>query len=134
MKLTADTNLLLRATMNDDAIQSAVAQRLLSNAELIAIPSVAVCEFAWVLSSYYKLSRRQIGEAIRRLAAAGNVRLDIVAIESGLAILDGGGDFADGVIAAEGRGLGGTVFASFDRAAVKRVRAQGVAVLDPVAR
>lgn len=83
------------------------------------------------MTSYYKLSSNRIGEAIRRSTAAGNVRLEHVAIESGLAILDTDGDFVDGVIAADGQGLGGTIFASFDRAAVKRLYAEGFAVFDP---
>lgn len=41
-------------------------------------------------------------------------------------MLDAGGDFADGVIAYEGQLLGGEVFLSFDKDAVKRLAAQGV--------
>jgi predicted nucleic-acid-binding protein len=40
------------------------------------------------------------------------------AVEAGLAILESGGDFADGVIAYEGNWLGGETFASFDKDAV----------------
>lgn len=40
-------------------------------------------------------------------------------------MLAAGGDFADGVIAFEGRRLGGEVFASFDCEAVELVAAQG---------
>ncbi len=40
-------------------------------------------------------------------------------------MLEAGGDFADGVIAFEGRRLGGEIFASFDRTAVGLVTAQG---------
>ncbi len=41
-------------------------------------------------------------------------------------LLDAGGDFADGVIAHDGQMLGGDVFVSFDRKAVKRLTDQGV--------
>ena len=41
------------------------------------------------------------------------------AIEAGLAMLDAGGDFADGVIAYEGRWLGAETFVSFDKKAVE---------------
>ena len=44
-----------------------------------------------------------------------------------LALLDGGGDFADGVIAYEGNWLGGEIFLSFDKKAVKLITAQGAA-------
>jgi len=39
--------------------------------------------------------------------------------------LDAGGDFADGAIAYEGRWLGGDIFVSFDRKAVRLMEAQG---------
>jgi len=41
------------------------------------------------------------------------------------ALLEAGGDFADGVIAFEGRRLGGDVFISFDRRAVAMITAGG---------
>ena len=47
-------------------------------------------------------------------------------VEAGLAMLDAGGDFADGVIAYEGRWLGAETFVSFDRKAVEMLAAQGV--------
>jgi len=49
------------------------------------------------------------------------------AVEAGLAMLDAGGDFADGVIAYEGKWLGADTFVSFDEKAVKMLMAQGVA-------
>jgi predicted nucleic-acid-binding protein len=47
------------------------------------------------------------------------------AAEAGLAQLDAGGDFADGVIAYEGNWLGADTFVSFDKKAVKLMTAQG---------
>ncbi len=44
-------------------------------------------------------------------------------------MLEDGGDFADGVIAFEGRRLGGETFVSFDRLAVKRLGAQAIPAL-----
>jgi len=43
---------------------------------------------------------------------------------AGLALLEGGGDFADGVIAFEGDLLSGTEFLSFDQQAIKLLKAQ----------
>jgi predicted nucleic-acid-binding protein len=43
-----------------------------------------------------------------------------------LAFLKAGGDFADGVIAHEGRWLGGETFVSFDKKAVSLLSGQGV--------
>lgn len=47
------------------------------------------------------------------------------AVEAGLALLEAGGDFADGVMAYEGAWLGGETFVSFDRQAVELLAAQG---------
>ena len=41
-------------------------------------------------------------------------------------MLEAGGDFADGVIAFEGRWLGGDTFVSFDKKAVALLKAQGL--------
>lgn len=97
-------------------------------ATLVAVPSLVLCEFAWVLKRAYKLRAEEVGEAIRRLIAIESVRVDRPAVEAGLAILDAGGDFADGVIAFEGARMGGTAFATFDRAAASRLEANGAEV------
>jgi hypothetical protein len=60
---------------------------------------------------------------IRSLTESAAVRVDRPAIEAGRAMLAAGGDFADGVIAFEGRRLGGEVFASFDRTAIELIAA-----------
>ncbi len=49
------------------------------------------------------------------------------AVEAGLALLEAGGDFADGIMAHEGKWLGGETFVSFDRQAVKLLSEQGEA-------
>jgi predicted nucleic-acid-binding protein len=51
------------------------------------------------------------------------------AAEAGFsALLDAGGDFADGVIAYEGNSLGADSFVSFDKKAVKLMETQGGSV------
>jgi predicted nucleic-acid-binding protein len=125
VRITADTNVLLRAAVADDPLQAQIAADLLRRAELVAVPLPALCEFVWVLLRGYHRERGEIAASIRALADSDNVRLDRPAVEAGLAILEGGGDFADGVIAFEGRRLGGEVFASFDRDAIDLVAATG---------
>ena len=49
----------------------------------------------------------------------------IGAVEAGLAVLEAGGDFADGLIAYEGKFLGGDTFVSFDRKAVALLTKHG---------
>jgi predicted nucleic-acid-binding protein len=127
MKITADTNVLLRAVVPDDEAQQRVAIEMLSSAEVVAISVLSLCEFAWVLGRRYGVARDEIGAAIRRLANTRNVVLNRPAVEAGLSVLDAGGDFADGVIAYDGAWLGGECFVSFDKRAVRLVTAQGQA-------
>src|SRR3984957_720676 len=125
MKITADTNVLVRAGNEDHEHQSKAAQTALKKAELVAIPIPALCELVWVLSQGYKIPPTEIAEAIRRLINGANAAVNRPAAEAGLAILDSGGDFADGVIAYEGSWLGADTFISFDKKAVKLMEAQG---------
>jgi predicted nucleic-acid-binding protein len=125
MKITADTNVLVRAITEDHEHQSKAAQSVLKRAELVAIPLPALCELVWVLSQGYKIPSTDIAETIRRLMNGANVVINRPAAEAGLAMLDAGGDFADGVIAYEGTWLGAETFVSFDKRAVKLLEAQG---------
>ena len=125
MRITADTNVLVRAVTEDHAHQSKAAQTALKAAELIAIPIPSLCELVWVLSQGYKVPPRDIAETIRRLMSGANVVVNRPAAEAGLALLQAGGDFADGVIAFEGNWLGADTFVSFDKRAVKLMEAQG---------
>lgn len=124
MRLAADTNVLLRAVVGDDPVQSPAAASALRSASLVAISSVALVEFVWVLSRVYKRPNDQISAAIRTLIAADNVKVDRASTESGLAFMDAGGDFADGVIASQGTQLGADVFVSFDFEALRIAQGQ----------
>jgi len=98
---------------------------LLAEAEVVAIALTSLCEFAWVLRDSYGFNRAEIANAVRVLLSSANVVTNRAAAEFGLLVLDAGGDFADGVIAFEGKWLGGETFVSFDRKAVALVRASG---------
>lgn len=128
MKVAADTNVLVRAVVRDEVAQAETAVRVLTEATVIAVALPCLCEFVWVLRRVYGFQPADIAAAIRTLLAAANVETDRLAVEAGLAVLEAGGDFADGVIAFEGRCLGGEVFVSFDRKAVALLAAQGEVV------
>ena len=127
MKISVDTNVLARAVLNDDPAQSRAARKLLKEASLIAVPLPCLCELVWVLRQGAKLPRGDVATAIRSLMNVGNVVVNRPAAELGLAVLDAGGDFADGAIAYEGAWLGGETFVSFDKRAVTVLSAQGEA-------
>jgi predicted nucleic-acid-binding protein len=125
VKVTADTNVLVRAITGDHERQSKAAQAELAKAEVVALALPALCELVWVLARGYKIPPAAIADAIRRLVSARNVAVNRPAVEAGLAQLEAGGDFADGVINHEGRWLGADTFLSFDKQAVKPLAAQG---------
>ncbi len=125
MKITADTNVLVRAAVQDDPRQARQAAKILREAELIAVPVPVLCEFVWVLRRGYKRSFADVADAIHRLMNSPNVVMNRPAVEAGLAVLKAGGDFADGVIAFEGNWLGADELVSFDSEAVSILRSQG---------
>ena len=126
MKITADTNLLVRVVVRDDEVQARIAFDILSAAELVAVSLPCLCEFVWVLDSGYGFPPSRIVDAVRAIANAENVVTDGSAVEAGLAALSSGGDFADGVIARAGLSMGGETLVSFDRRAVSRVGQTGM--------
>lgn len=125
MKIAVDTSVLVRAVVRDDPIQGSLAADLLTSADTIAVAIPCLCELVWVLRKVYGLQARDAADAIRALVAAGNVEVNRPAVEAGLALLDAGGDFADGAIAYEGRWLGADTFLSFDKKAVALLTATG---------
>ncbi|SDR59815.1 type II toxin-antitoxin system VapC family toxin [Paraburkholderia tuberum] len=125
MKIAVDTNVLLRAIVADDEEQADKATALLDTADMVAVSLQTLSELVWVLRSAYKVAKPDIAVAIRALLDTRNVVANRPAAEAGLALLEAGGDFADGIIAWDGRFLGGERFISFDRKAVSLLTKQG---------
>jgi predicted nucleic-acid-binding protein len=125
MKITADTNVLVRAVVADDKKQARIAAKLLKEAELIAVTLPCLCEFVWVLRRVYGFGQDDILRALEALLSADNVAVNRPAVDAGLSLLHAGGDFADGLIANEGSWLGGGTFVSFDKLAVSLLSQQG---------
>ena len=126
MRVTADTNVLIRAVVRDEPEQAAMAIALLRGASAIVVTMACLCEFVWVLEKVYGFDRDAIASAIRVLTAAENVQVESESCEPALGVFEAGGDFADGVIAAEGHSLGAETFVSFDERAVKALSATGI--------
>ncbi|MBR4738210.1 MAG: type II toxin-antitoxin system VapC family toxin [Rhodocyclaceae bacterium] len=125
MKITADTNVLARAILQDDEAQCRSARKVLAQAALVAVPLPALCELTWVLRHGAKLAKEDVSRALRALRDAENVIMNRAAVDAGLAMLDAGGDFADGIMDHEGKWLGGKTFVSFDKKAVSLLTRQG---------
>lgn len=125
MRVAVDTNVLVRAVVRDDKAQAEIAAELLRSSKLIAVALSALCELVWVLRRVYGFKAADVANTVRALTAAENVETNRPSVEAGLAMLDAGGDFADGVIAYEGRWLGAETFVSFDKKAVEMLASQG---------
>ena len=119
MRITADTNVLVRFVVADDPDQAAAAAALLERAEAVVLTVPVLCELTWVLRSVYGIPRADIADTVAALIdAATAVVRDRAAVEAGVRALREGDDFADAAIAMLGAGDGATLFASFDRRAV----------------
>lgn len=121
-----DTNILLRATLNDDPVQSAAAQRLLGSlgeARPGFINLAVVMEFFWVLRSRYKLPRERLASVMRDLLEVEHLEFEafetvgkaIAAYESRTA------DFPHAVIAMHNHELGAEPTFTFDESASKSI-------------
>lgn len=126
MKATLDTNVLVRLMMGDDEAQQAKAVEVLEAAEVVAVSVHSLCEFSWVLGRSYGVERADIASAIRHILDLRNVVTNRPMVEAGLDIFEAGGDFADGAIAFDSQWLGGETFVSFDKKAVRLLKANGL--------
>jgi predicted nucleic-acid-binding protein len=125
LSIIADTKVFLRAIINDDPEEAEKARRLFAQTDRIILATTTICETIWVLRSRYRVQKAQLVQVVIRLLQTEKLALDRAAVEAGLALLEVGGDFADGVIAFEGRRLGGETFATFDKEAATLLKATG---------
>ena len=126
MRITPDTNVLVRMFVGDDREQMKIARAELTKAETVALAIPSLCELVWVLRKLYRVDDATIASGIRDLIDTETVAVNRGAAEAGLKILEAGGDFADGAIAYDGEQLGGNVFVSFDKQAVSLLSRHGV--------
>jgi len=126
VKVSIDTNVLLRIILKDHEGQLRSALQTLRQAEIVFLPTAALCEAAWVLGRSYGLSREEIAAGLRVLLEIDNTACEEGAVDMGLAMLARGGDFADGVVAQQGLDHEAEIFITFDRRAISRLTALGV--------
>ena len=69
MRITVDTNVLVRSCVRDDLAQASIAAKVLTDAVLIAIALTCLCEFVWVLRRVYNIETDDVIRAIRALMA-----------------------------------------------------------------
>ena len=88
-----DTNVLVRALVNDNVAQSARAVALLTGHDIF-IPVTVVLELEWVLRSRYAFAPNVVAQAIEKIAALANVVGERAAVLSAAARAAQGWDFA----------------------------------------
>ena len=113
-----DTNVLVRAIVNDDTAQSARAVALLTEAEVF-IPVTVMLELEWVLRSRYSFAPKVVAQAIAKITALGNVVVgEREAVLSAASRAAQGWDFVDALHVALSQGCGD--FSTLDADLVKR--------------
>jgi predicted nucleic-acid-binding protein len=98
VRITADTNVLVRYPTWDDEEQASEAARAMESADQIVVPTVVLCEVAWVLRRAYRYSSAEIIGVLSRLVTLDRVEIERPVADAGIAMLSRGADFADGVI------------------------------------
>lgn len=84
------------------------------------INRVVLCETVWVLERFYGLGPARIAAALKQLLGTRQFEVeDIDAVQTAIAALEDGFDFADVVIAATNRAHGCESTATFDRKATR---------------
>lgn len=113
-----DTNVLVRALVNDNAAQSARAVALLTGHDIF-IPVTVVLELEWVLRSRYAFTPKVVAQAIEKIAALGNVVVgERTAVLAAAARAAQGWDFAGALHHALSQGC--EDFSTLDADLVKR--------------
>jgi predicted nucleic-acid-binding protein len=119
-----DTNILVRYLTQDDPAQSAKAAAImkrLTSASPGFVSVVAIAELAWVLDRSYGLDNREIAESIEKMLQVSElvIEREQQVFTAMVALKEGWGSFADGLIAALGARAGCASTSTFDRKAAR---------------
>ena len=118
-----DTNVLVRALVQDDAAQGQRAQACLG-AQPVYIPVTVILELEWVLRSRYGYSPKAIANAIEKLAILENAVVgEQAAVVAAATKMRQGWDFADALHHALAAGCDD--FATFDANLARRAGRDG---------
>lgn len=131
--IALDTNVLVRYIVQDDAVQSGKATRLIESRCTRETPGlidvVVLCELVWVLESAYGYGRDIVAGVIRQVL--GTAELTVADADHAWAALrayeNNPGDFADYLIAVRNRVAGSEATFTFDKKAA--ANASGLFVL-----
>jgi predicted nucleic-acid-binding protein len=129
MRIAVDTNVLVRFLAWDEEDQAAAAAQAIEAADAVVISTIVLCETVWVLRRAYKLPHPEIAATLRALIESKPVEVDRPAAEAGLALLERGGDFADGVILSDAERARAASLVTFNQALGALARPERVRLL-----
>ncbi len=123
----ADTNVLVRAFLEDDLQQAKKAERFLNNTAALGelfISSYALLEFVLVLK-VKKFSRKEVYEALMTLTDSPGILIGQkeIVLNAAEKYIKGQADFGDYMIMAEGENNGCHKLATFDQAILSESKA-----------
>lgn len=112
-----DTNIIVRHFTGDPPDQARLAARYLDEADQLLLPDLIVAEVAYVLESYYRMSRDEVAAVLRSTLAIPAVHVaDRGLLQRTVELYDiqrlG---FADAYLVASAESTGVNTVASFDR-------------------
>lgn len=121
--INVDTNILTRAYLEDDEVQSSKAQAFILNAaesNKLFISSYALLEFVWVLKTK-KFTREEIYDALIALIDAAGITIGQreVVLDAAEKYIKGRDDFGDYMIISEGERSGSHQIKTFDQKVLK---------------
>ncbi len=112
-----DTNVLVRHITGDPPDQALQATRYLEQADQLLLPDLILAEVAYVLQSFYRMSRGETANALRASLTFPAVRvIDRVLLLRTIELYEFRRlDFADAYLVASAESTGVNAIASFDR-------------------
>lgn len=120
--ISLDTNVLVRTLVQDDPVQTRLAEKLLRDTaergETCLITHPVLCELEWVLDSNYQAGRSEILAAIQRLLRNPLFELEERSVVQRAldSYADGRADFSDHLIGVMSEARGARTTYTFDRA------------------
>ena len=123
MQITIDTNVLVRALVDEGGEESRIAVRCLID-QSVHVPVTVILETEWVLRSSYELGREKVCDLLGSILSLPNVAVDKrESVGAAIAAHGNGFDFADALHLQESKGS--STFLTFDKRLCKMALKQG---------
>lgn len=126
--IAIDTNILVRAIVQDDPKQSVQAQSLIESNNVLILDTVLL-EVEWVLRFTYKITKGKIQALFQNLIQTKQIQFEEPqVIQKSVQLYSSGMDFADSLHLAKSHP---TPFYTFDKKMLKKSQRTEISVLNP---